>query len=60
VTRVIFVVFSEKDEKMYRKGITVQFPPPDSDEAELGSIDKEDVKEDGENRESNENEEKSK
>jgi len=23
------VVFSEKDEKMYRKGIAFQFPPPD-------------------------------
>jgi hypothetical protein len=37
---VIFVVFSEKDEKMYRKGITVQFPPPDSAE-ESEAVDKE-------------------
>jgi hypothetical protein len=29
VTRVIFVVFSERDEKMYRKGITFYFPPAD-------------------------------
>ena len=58
--RVIFVVFSEKDEKMYRKGITVQFPPPDSDEAELGSVDKEDAEEKGDEEEANEKEEKSK
>jgi hypothetical protein len=42
VTRVIFVVFSEKDEKMYRKGITVQFPPPDNAE-ESDAVDKDDV-----------------
>jgi hypothetical protein len=40
VTRVIFVVFSEKDEKMYRKGITVQFPSPDNDQ-ETGTVDEE-------------------
>jgi hypothetical protein len=40
VTRVIFVVFSEKDETMYRKGTTVQFPPPDNDE-ETGTVDEE-------------------
>jgi len=57
---VIFVVFSEKDEKMYRKGITVQFPPPDSDEVELGSVDKEDIEETGDEREGNEKEGKSK
>ena len=57
---MIFVVFSEKDEKMYRKGITVQFPPPDSDEVELGSVDKEDIEETGDEREGNEKEGKSK
>jgi len=42
---VIFVVFSEKDETMYRKGITVQFPPPDSDEVESEAVSKEEVEE---------------
>jgi hypothetical protein len=53
VTRVIFVVFSEKDEKMYRKGITVQFPPPDVAE-ESEAVDKENE----EKGKSNEKEEK--
>jgi len=57
---VIFVVFSEKDEKMYRKGITVQFPPPGSNEVELEAVDKDDVEEKGENEDSKEKEKKSK
>jgi len=57
---VIFVVFSEKDEKMYRKGITVQFPPPGSDEVDSEAIDKEDVEEKGEKEDSKGKEEKSK
>ena len=39
------MVFSEKDENMYRKGITVQFPPPDSDEVESEAVSKEEVEE---------------
>ena len=42
---MIFVVFSEKDETMYRKGITVQFSPPDSDEVESEAVSKEEVEE---------------
>jgi hypothetical protein len=45
VTRVIFVVFSEKDEKMYRKGITVQFPPLERSELEPADFGEKDVKE---------------
>ena len=56
---MIFVVFSEKDEKMYRKGITVQFPPPDNAE-ESETVDKDDVEEKGENEDSKGKEEKSK
>lgn len=35
ITRVIFVVFSEKDEKKYRDRISHQFPPADDSEAEI-------------------------
>lgn len=35
MTRVIFVVFSEKDEKMYRQGITESFPAADSEQSEV-------------------------
>ena len=39
ITRVIFVVFSEKDEKKYRDRISHQFPP--ADDAEVDIDDKE-------------------
>ena len=35
ITRVIFVVFSEKDEKKYRDRISHQFPPADDAEVEI-------------------------
>lgn len=39
ITRVIFVVFSEKDEKKYRDRISHQFPPADDSKVDI--VDKE-------------------
>ena len=53
ITRVIFVVFSEKDEKKYRDRIIHQFPPADdsADDSKVDIVDKQgEVKGNDENR----------